>query len=202
MQPKMIVQQKITPIVNKYMIHEANADGSVGPLKALAQQKRIALKEKISFYSDESKTNLLFTMRAEKVMDVHGKYFIEDTDGKRIGAFRKVFKKSLLRSTWMLIDENDQDIYQIMETNETVAILRRFIGFIPIVGDLAEVVLKFIKYHFSYVDLSDGTTRGQYQKTTTVRDHYVLHADDKLYKDVDWRVLAGMSVGLDALQSR
>ena len=202
MSPKFIVRQKITAFVNKYMIYESNSDGSTGKLVALAQQKRVALKEKINFYSDESKQQLLFSMRAEKVMDVHGKYLIEDANGQLIGALRKEFKKSLLRSTWVILGSDEQPAYQITESNESVAIMRRFVGFIPIVGDIAELVIKFIKYHFTYIDLGDGTECGRYEKITTVRDHYTLHTSDKLSADVDWRVLAGMSVALDALQSR
>jgi uncharacterized protein YxjI len=102
MKPRLIVEQKITAFTNKYTVYDVTAEGKKGNLVAFAQQKRIALREKITFYSDEAKTQVAFTFRAEKVMDVHGRYFVEDASGKLIGSFKKDFAKSLLNSTWLM----------------------------------------------------------------------------------------------------
>ena len=93
MKPRLIVEQKITAFVNKYKVFAVNEAGEKGELMALAQQKRLAFKEKVTFYSDEAKSNELFTFRAEKVLDVHGRYLVEDMSGKMLGGFRKQFKK-------------------------------------------------------------------------------------------------------------
>ncbi|HEY1064036.1 MAG TPA: hypothetical protein VGE30_01925, partial [Candidatus Saccharimonadales bacterium] len=77
MKPKLIIEQKITPLVNKYRVYSVNANGVRDQLVAFAQQKRLAFKEKVTFYADEQKTEALFTMRAEKVMDIHGRFLIE-----------------------------------------------------------------------------------------------------------------------------
>ena len=42
--PKFFVKQRITVMVNRYEIRAANADGTEGPLMALAEQKRMKLK--------------------------------------------------------------------------------------------------------------------------------------------------------------
>lgn len=202
MRPRLIVKQKITALVNKYSIVDVNADGTEGQLLGLAQQKRIALKEKVIFYADDSRSRVAFTFRAEKVLDVHGRYFVEDATGKLIGGFRKDFTKSLLNSTWHLFDASEKEIFLVKESNHLVAILRRFGGAIPIVGDIIETVMAFTKYHFSFIDPTSLLEVGVYRKTTRVRDHYVLMLDDASWSRVDWRVMAAMSVALDALQSR
>jgi len=202
MNPKLIVEQKITAFANKYRIFGVGSGGEKGDLLAFAQQKRLAFKEKVTFYGDEQKSNEIFSFRAEKVMDVHGRYFVEDSGGQQIGAFRKDFKKSLTSSTWHVLDENGQAKITISESNPALAIFRRFAGFIPIIGGLAEIITVFFKYHFVLTDNSSGQPIGKYQKTKLIRDHYQLSMDEPSYKKTDWRVLAAVSVALDALQSR
>lgn len=202
MQPRLVVQQKITALVNKYRVFSAASDSSPGDLVALAQQKRLALKEKVLFYTDEKRDKLSFTFRAEKVMDVHGRYFVEDQNGKMLGMFKKEFVSSFVNSTWKILDTEGNELFIVRESNQTLAVLRRFLGMVPIIGDLAELVLAFFRYHFDFVEIRSGTVVGKYRKTTLFRDHYVLDAVDSLWNGVDWRVLAAMSVALDALQSR
>lgn len=202
MKPRLIVEQQITAFTNVYRVFDASDNGEKTSLAALAQQKRLAFKEKVSFYGDEEKSQLAFTLRAEKVLDVHGQYLVEDEDGKLIGSFKKEFKKSLVNSTWKIMDANGKELYLIKESNMVLAVIRRAIGFLPIIGDLAEIIIMFFKYHFVFTDIKTGAAIGKYQKTTMFRDHYTLYTTDEAFSRVDWRVLAAMSVGLDALQSR
>ena len=202
MKPQLIVQQKITAFTNMYRVFSANEAGESAELKAFAQQKRLAFKEKVTFYSDEKKTQQSFTFRAEKALDVHGRYFVEDTNGTCVGMFKKEFKKSLLNSTWNVMDANGKTIFTIKESSQYLALARRFLGFIPYVGDIFELITDFIKYHFVFIDAGTDEVVGKYQKTTLFRDHYTLSMTDEAYQKVDWRVLAAMGVGLDALQSR
>lgn len=201
MTPHLIVEQKITAFVNRYEIYTTDTDGNKTEMVAFAQQRRLAIKEKIEFFSDEFKTNKLFQFRAEKVMDIHGKYFVEDADDVLIGAFKKQFGASLLNSTWNILGTDDSVVATVSESNKTLAILRRFVGFIPFVGDIFDIILNFFKYHFEFKD-DKGVEQGKYIKTTLFRDHYRLEMNDAMYQNTDWRVWAAMAVGLDALQSR
>lgn len=202
MNPKLIVEQKITPFVNKYAVYQADPSGKKAEMVAFAQQKRLALKEKIEFYNDESKASLAFTLRAEKVLDVHGKYFVEDASGMRIGAFQKAFAKSLLNSTWNILGSDDQPILTVSENNQTLALLRRFGGVVPVVGGAIEIIALFLRYHFKFVVSATSEEVGMYEKTTLWRDHYRLSVTDQVYSSIDWRIMAAFSVALDALQSR
>ena len=202
MTPRIIVEQKITPFVNKYLVFAANADGTKGNLLAYAQQKRLAFKEKVTFYADEAKTTTAFTFRAEKVMDIHGRYFVEDASGNLVGCFKKEFTDSLVKSTWTIMDANNTPKLKVAESSSLVAILRRFGGMIPIVGGIIDLIMPFIKYHFAFTDTTTNQPVGRYEKTTLIRDHYRLSMTDESYNQRDWRVLAAMAVALDALQSR
>lgn len=202
MKPRLIIEQKITAFTNKYELFSVDAGGGKAALLALAQQKRIAFKEKVSFYADEQKTALSFTFRAEKVLDVHGKYLVEDTSGVLLGSFQKQFKASLINSTWHVLNAHNQPVLMLRESNQLLAVMRRFGGFIPIVGDIIEILTVLLKYHFVISRLDTGEVVGAYQKTTLFRDHYQLSLTDDAVEAVDWRVYAALAVGLDALQSR
>jgi uncharacterized protein YxjI len=202
MNPKLIVEQKITAFANKYAVYSTDPSGEKTELIAFAQQKRIAFKEKVTFFSDEAKTQAIFTLRAEKVIDVHGRYLVEDVSGNYIGSFKKEFKQSLLKSTWSILDESGQPTLQIAENSMTLALFRRFGSLIPIVGGLVDIVVLFLRYHFSITCTASGEEVGQYKKTTLLRDHYALSMTDEEYGHHDWRVLAAAAVALDALQSR
>lgn len=200
MTPKFIVEQKITALVNRYAIYHVDEQGAKGELFAFAQQKRVALKEKITFYTTKDKSQVLCTLRAEKVMDVHGKFLIEDADGTELGAFKKVFKESLLVSTWQILKGDDVQ-FTVAETSRAMAITRRFVGFLPFVGEFVDAAFALIKYHFTAID-TNGVVQGSYEKTTRFRDHYVLSVTNDAYDSQDPRVWAALGVVLDALQAR
>lgn len=192
---QFIVQQKITPLVNRYEIFDASS-GSKGAMISFVEQKRFAFKEEIQFYTDSSKQTLAFKVKAEKVMDVHGKFFVTASDGSAVGWLQKSFKASLLRSTWLL-SSGDQQL-TVTEKSQAFAIFRRIWGFIPFIGDLPFV----FKYHFVF-QKTDGTTVAEYIKTTRLRDHYQLTPkDDIVLGNIDQRVLIAQCVVLDALQDR
>lgn len=202
MEPRLVVQQKITAFVNKYHVFGTNVGGTPASLVGLAQQKRFAFKEKVIFYADDKRDRVAFTFRAEKVLDVHGRYFVEDASGNLLGMFKKEFMASLVNSTWKVLDKQGNEVMMIRESNQVLAVLRRFIGNIPLLGDLAELVIMFFKYQFEFIDLQTNQVVGTYRKTTLVRDHYLLSMTNDAWGAADWRVYAAISVALDALQSR
>lgn len=150
------VKQKITMMVNRYEIVERREDGTEGRLLAFAQQKRMSFKEQVTFYADESKAQPLFSFKARQGFDVRAEHDVFDEAGNPIGWFKKDFMSSLLRSTWHMRYGDVETIGQ--ERNPTIALLRRFWEFIPVVGD---VWVPFL-FHF---DFTDTQGRGHEQRT-------------------------------------
>lgn len=201
MKPRLIVHQKITPLVNRYAVYTPN-DNDKKDLLAFAQQKRLAFKEKVTFFADEQRSEELFGFRAEKAMDIHGRFFVEDSSGATTGIFRKEFKKSLLNSTWILTDADSNDKFLVKESNMLLAVLRRIVGWIPFVGELLELAVALFRYHFVFINIATGEEVGAYRKTALFRDHYELSLTDDAFAVLDWKTFAAISVALDALQSR
>ena len=94
------VTQKITMMVNRYEIRAALPDGSEGEVLAVAQQKRMAFKEQVTFYADEQRTRAVFSFKARKAIDLASGYDVYDESGNALGFFRKDFGRSLIRSTF------------------------------------------------------------------------------------------------------
>lgn len=191
---KFIIEQKIAFATNAYRIFKAGDSGQQGDLFAYVQQKRLALKEKVFFYRDESKREVLFTLRAEKRMDIHGKYVIEDTEGNSIGYIRREFKASLLRSTWKIYESNDSELFTAREKSQALAIARRVGDLLPYIG----FVFNLLPYHFEFI--SGSSNVGGMSRKLALRDKYELeYIGDK---KIDPRMLVALGVSLDVLQSR
>ncbi|MGB2702014.1 MAG: hypothetical protein WBC31_16755, partial [Candidatus Phosphoribacter baldrii] len=58
------VRQRLTLMVNRYEIHGVDDAGVETQLWALAEQKRLAFKEQVTFYADAEKTRPVFGFKA------------------------------------------------------------------------------------------------------------------------------------------
>ena len=191
---RFAVNQKITMMVNRYEIRDLLPDGSTGDLLAFAQQKRLAFKEEVTFYTDEARTQPVFSFKARQRMDLGATYDVLDAAGQPIGWFRKDFGKSLLRSTWHMGFANSPVELFGQERNKNVAIARRVWEFVPFLSDLPSPFV----FHFDFTD-PDGTILLSSQRKRALRDRYEV---DVPGARLDGRLAAAMAVALDALQSR
>ena len=182
--PTFYVKQRFTLMVNRYEIYAANPDGSFGQMMGLAEQKKFAFKEQVTFFSDDTKTRPVFGFKARKAIDLNSGYDITDEAGQQIGFFRKDFGASLLRSTFHLEGPGYTAVGQ--ERNQLVALLRRF------------TEISFLPFHFDFAD-SQGNVLMSSERQATLRDKYTVHVPDQR---VDFRVAAAVAVGLDALMAR
>ena len=189
---RFTVAQKLTLMVNRYEIHSVTVDGQPRHLLAVAQQKRAAFKEQVTFYQDESRTLPLFSFKARQRLDLGATYDVLDAGGQPIGSFRKDFGKSLLRSTWHL--EASGLRVTGSERSLSVAIGRRIWEATPI-GDAVPSPFRF---HFDFVN-SNGEVLMTSERGKSLRDRYLITLPGAR---LDGRVAAAMAVALDALQSR
>jgi hypothetical protein len=142
---------------------------------------------------------MIFSVKAEKVMDIHGKFIVIDEKDHQLGAIRKNFGSSLLRSTWEILDKNDTVYLTAQERSVFLAVMRRIWGFIPYIGDLPF----FFKFHFDFLIGNPPQIVATYNKQTLLMDHYKLEVKSKEVLDtVGWQTLIAQAVMLDALQGR
>ena len=181
---KFFVKQKLTMMVNRYEIRSANPDGTEGPVIAMAQQKRLAFKEQVTFYADEARTRPVFSFKARQALDLAAVYDVFDADGRALGTFQKDFAASLLRSSFHLTGGGVEAYGR--ERNQAIAIIRRFVD------------LPFA-FHFDFTDKQSGAVVMSSERQFSLRDRYTVTVGDSR---LDFRLAAAMAVGLDALLAR
>jgi uncharacterized protein YxjI len=189
---RFMVKQHITMMVNRYEIRAVEPDGRQGILLAVAQQKRMAFKELVTFYADEKRRQPIFSVKARRRIDLSATYDIKDANGTPIGSVRKDFGRSLLRSTWHLEAGNVRATGA--ERSAGVALARRAWEAVPVLEDIPSPFV----YHFNFVDESGQLVMSS-ERQRTLRDRYVITVPGAR---VDGRVAAATAVLLDALQSR
>jgi uncharacterized protein YxjI len=182
---RLLVRQRIRLMVNQYEVHAVAPDGSEGELLAFAQQKRLAFKEQVTLYADDTKQQPVLGFKARQVVDLGATYDVTDASGVPVGLFRKDFAKSLLRSTWH-VEQPGLGAATGQERNLAVALLRRFVD-----------SLSWLPYHFDFT--LDGQPAFSVVKKWGLRDRYIVDVHDPRF---DRRLVIAMAVGLDALQSR
>ena len=185
---RFVVDQLLRPIANLYRI---SADGQ--PV-AFVRQRKLAIKEDIRFFADESESTELFRIKARAVLELGGRYDIATPEGEKVGAVEKLFGQSLLRSTWRLIGVDEQEQAIVKERSQFWAIIRRAIDFVPY-GYMVPIV-----FHFT-IDEGDRHL-GDFTRRFGVRDTYDLDLSGDVERTIDRRLAIALAVALDALQSR
>jgi hypothetical protein len=189
------VDQLIRPVANLYRISVLGPDGaSAGEPLAFVRQKRLALKEDIRFFADESEQEELFRIKARQLLELRGRYDVVAPEGERLGVLEKRFGASLLRSTWGVLDAGEREVAVAREKSVPVALLRRVIDLVPY-GELVPVV-------FQFTILMDGREAGELRRPLGLRDRYILRLGGDPERRIDRRVAVALAVALDALQSR
>jgi uncharacterized protein YxjI len=183
-----LIEQLIRPVVNLYRVSIRLPSGDAGEAVAFVRQKRFALKEDIRFFADESEEQELFRIKARRMIDVVARYDVAAADGSAIGTLAKVFGRSLLRSTWRLLDPDEREIAVAQEKSMAIALLRRVQDMIP------------LPYHFTIS--RDGNELGGVHRHFSFRDRYTLDLTGDRDRQIDRRLAVALAVGLDALQQR
>src|SRR4029079_9991003 len=130
---RYLVDQLVRPIANLYRVTPlAVGDTPARPPIAHGRQKKLAIKEHIRFWADEGETQELFHIQAQTWLDTGGsRYDVVDVQEGKIGTIHHVFGKSLLRTTWNVLDAAGEEVAVARERSQVMAILRRGIDFVP-----------------------------------------------------------------------
>lgn len=192
---RFLVEQLVRPVVNLYQVTPlATGDTPAGGPIAFVRQKRLAVKEDIRFFADESERDELFRIKARAMLEIGGRYDVTAPDGARIGVLEKAFRKSLLRSTWRVLGPDEAEVAWAQERSLPGALARRIVDFVPY-GEFLP-----IPYNFE-IRIGDEVVGGMDRKFQ-LRDRYVLDLSGDAERRIDRRVAIALAVGLDTLQNR
>ncbi len=135
----MILQNLNYPLDFKFKITTLSSDFNItdknGNYVAYVRQKMFKLKEDVIIFNDETRSRELFRIQANQWIDFNASYSITDLEnGKTFGRLARKGMRSLWKSYYDVLDENNALKFQISEDNAWVKVLDGFIGEIPIVG--------------------------------------------------------------------
>lgn len=120
---------KISTLANDF-----TAKDSRGNTIAYVRQKMFKLKEDISIYNNDTKSELQYKIKADKWLDFSTAYAFFDKKEKE---FEKVVRKgwkSMWNAHYEIIDQLQKQQYVINEKNVWVKVLDRLLGEIPILS--------------------------------------------------------------------
>lgn len=159
---------KLIAISNQFELID-NQGNTLGYVK----QPWTKIKEAVSIYQSAKMDTLLFTIKADRILDFRAKYTLADAQGRVMGELQRHMVKSWFKSTYSLSvvqsgSEGDfgrshvtSDVaYTVTETNPWVKVLDSLISEIPFIGALAGFLLH---PRYAVVDTS-GTERLEIRK--------------------------------------
>ncbi len=114
-------------------------DGT-GKLLMYVKQKLFKLKEHVMVYADTNQQNLIFEIKADRMIDFSANYSFTSPDGTGWGAVRRKGAKSIWRAHYEVIEEGRVDMV-IQEENPWKRVLEAVLEEIPVVGLIAIIMI-------------------------------------------------------------
>jgi len=146
---------KLLAIASQIYVRDSN-----GQLIGYVKQKLFKFKEAINVFADEGQTQLLFTIKADRVIDFSAKYNFTSANGQLVGSIKRRGMRSILKAHYEIYDENDQQVYEIHEENAWIKVIDSLLGELPLIG-------MFTGYFFNpayIVSRIDGSQAAKLQK--------------------------------------
>lgn len=128
-------QFRIGTFANDFVARDAS-----GQTICYVREKIFAWRDQIKIYDDESKSNLLYELVSNKLIDFQQTFTITDHTARVVGKVRRKTLRSLWRCTFRLIDREDNHDHTIQEKNPWTKFMDGVFGEIPIIGVLSGYV--------------------------------------------------------------
>ncbi|MBQ0148717.1 MAG: hypothetical protein KBS93_09845 [Flavobacteriaceae bacterium] len=134
----MSINQLQFPLDFKFHIGTLSNDFSVtdasGQSIFYVREKMFSWRDRIKVYSNSNKTELLYELTSNKLIDFQQTFTITDASGKIVGKARRKTLKSFWTATFHIYDANDNHIFTIKERSGVVRMLDGMVGEIPVIG--------------------------------------------------------------------
>lgn len=145
---------KILALTGQIYVRDAS-----GMLVAFVKQKFLKLKEDINIYADEQQTQLLYNIKADRIIDWSAKYTFTDANGQVLGAVKRQGMRSIWRASYDIFNASDSILMKINELNPWAKMGDACLSEVPILG-----IFSGYLFHPSYVISREGTQTAILQK--------------------------------------
>lgn len=120
---------KLLAIASQIYVRDAN-----GSLVGYVKQKLFKLKENIDVFADEGQTQLLFNIKADRMMDFSAGYNFTTASGQQLGSVRRRGMRSIFKANYEIFGSSGSQVMQIHEENGWVKVMDSLLGEVPILG--------------------------------------------------------------------
>ncbi len=138
---------KITTLSNDF-----TATDATGTTVAYVRQKLFKLKESVIIYSNATKSQVLYTIKADRWLDWSAAYRIDEAGGRNLGKVARKGWGSIWKATYNIIDAQQKMQYKIQERSAWTRIADSFVGDIPILGFFTGYFLHPV---YNVIDVND-----------------------------------------------
>lgn len=107
-----------------------DADGN---LLAYVKQKLFKLKEAVTVYADDTLSQPVYVLSADRVIDFSARYYFADTSGAMIGSVKRQGMRSLWKAHYDIMD-GEEVTMTIREENGWVKVMDALFTQIPVVS--------------------------------------------------------------------
>ncbi len=153
-------------------------------------------KRHISFYTDESKQELLLqVLQDKKFQPIVATYTVLTAEGEPLAQMKKNYLFNFFRKRWDVLDVRGNSVLVAREDSLLLSLLRRVLG--PMLG--------FLRANFILVVPQAGNTeltRGEFNRNLTLFDRYVLDLSRDRPRMIDRRLAIALGVLLDTGENR
>ena len=109
---------------------------STGSPVCYVKQKLFKFKEAVEIFTDDTRTEKLCEIKADRVIDFSAKYTFYSNTGEAFGAVRRKGMRSIWKAHYEILDHETPE-YEIQEENGWVKVMDSFFSEIPLVGAFA-----------------------------------------------------------------
>lgn len=175
---------KLLALANQIYVRDAN-----GNLLGYVKQKMFKLKEDINIFADEQQTQMLFNIKADRMIDWSANYSFTDSRGNYLGSIKRQGMRSIWKASYDVFDSAGNQVYKIHEENGWVKVADALFGELPIVGILSGYV-----FNPTYlVDRMDGTPVAHLKKEPAMFEgKFILSNLSPLSTEEETRVVLGV----------
>ena len=132
---------KVTTLSNDFVATDAT-----GNTIAYVRQKMLRLLEEVQVFNNESRSELNYTIRANRWLDFNSTYTFTNRTGYEVGRIVRKGWASLWKAHYEIFDEKQQSDLIIREENPWAKIFDSMLGEIPLLG-----ILSGYLFHPSYI---------------------------------------------------
>jgi uncharacterized protein YxjI len=97
------------------------------------KQKLFKLKEAVNVYADTAQTRLLYTIKADRILDFSAQYHFADSGGAALGSVKRDGMRSLWRARYNIQNGTGPDV-TVREENPWIRVVDGIFDQIPLVG--------------------------------------------------------------------